>query len=481
VSYEESLKKLIKYCVGHGKQELTPSDLTYKVLTMSQLDELQEKYSIEDVYPLSPMQEGMLFHSLLDENADNYFCQMNYRLKGQLNIKWVEKSFQFLVNRHGVLRTIFFNEWCNRPLQVVLTEIDSCFTYYDIRQEVMEKGGEVVIEQYRRSDRAKKFKLNEDRLIRVSVYRTGEDEFEFIWSFHHIIMDGWCISILISEFDAIYQGCLEGKDVNLPAFQPYSSYINWLEARDTEASLNYWRDYLAGYESLASIPSDRSASMAYKLGTKQLVFNREVTESLRKTCRENGVTLNTLLQCAWGILLAKYNNVKDVVFGAVVSGRPTELNGIETMVGLFINTIPVRIGYQDDDNVRDLLKRIQDAAVEKETHHYNSLSAIQSISALGTALIDHVMVFENYPIAQAIEGGFKNDKETFTVTDLVVFEQTNYNLLLLIEPGMEISIKFIYNSNRYEWQTIEMLTEHLSVVIEQFTQNRNVLIPEITI
>jgi amino acid adenylation domain-containing protein len=468
VTYESRLKQLISYCLNYGKQESTPSDLTYKKLSLAGLNELQHKYDLEDVYPLSPLQEGMIFHYLLDESADHYFVQACYRVTGALNINVAERSLKAIVNRYDVLRTLFLHSGYERTLQVVLRSAAGAFTYKDIREEVGETGREAAVEKYRRSDRARKFRLSEGMLIRLGVYRTGKEDYEFIWSFHHILMDGWCLGILVSEFNDLYKGYLEEREVVLPAVRPYSDYIGWLEQRDKERSLGYWRDYLSGYKSLASIPVDspRAGDQGFSLMTERLVLDRQQTGALRKIGGKYGVTLNTLLQSAWGILLARYNNVRDVVVGSVVSGRPSELPGVEQMVGLFINTIPVRISYEEEESLSDLVRRVQEKATDGEPYHYNSLPEIQSVAGVG-ALFDHILVFENYPIAERVEGVRSSEKGSYRVTHLKIVEQTNYDLTLIIRPGAEVSIEFFYNAGRYEPAGIRRLMGHLAQIIGQ--------------
>ena len=464
-SYEDNLKRLVKHCVGYDRKELTPSDLTYQELSMNQLDELQCRYPIEDVYPLSPMQEGLLFHSLLDEQADHYFNQLSYRLAGSIDISAVEQSLNELMRRYDVLRTVFLHEGYERPLQMVLRERKGAFSFYDVRKEVIENGRETVVQRYRQRDRSEKFRLDQDVLMRVKVYQTDTKEYEFIWSFHHILMDGWCVSIIVNEFSALYQGILDRRKIALPRVQPYSSYIRWLEKQDKQASARYWEHYLAGYESQASLPQDGSRAVGFQRAASSLVLDEPTTTALKQVSATHGVTVNSILQSAWGILLAKYNNTNDVVFGAVVSGRPAELRGIESMVGLFINTIPVRVSYQND-TVEDLLKKVQQRAVDGETHHHLPLSSIQSVSSLGSALLDHILVFENYPIAEEIEGG-SQEREAHTVADLNVFEQASYDLSLVIMPGNTIRINIDYNANRFSSEVIERIKSHLMTIIGQ--------------
>ncbi|WP_245558481.1 amino acid adenylation domain-containing protein, partial [Fulvivirga imtechensis] len=234
-----------------------------------------------------------------------------------------------------------------------------------------------------------------------------------------------------------------------------------------ETSKKFWQNYLAGYESLATLPRDTVVSVEkrHEKSVQKFVLTKERTKALKDISGNYGVTLNTILQTAWGLVLSKYNNTTDVVFGSVVSGRPAELSGIESIVGLFINTVPVRINCNEINTIRDLLQRMQQLAVEGESHHHFPLSEIQSSSALGNALLDHIMVVENYPVAEEIEG--RNDvvDAFYRVTGVEIFTQTNYDLTLVVHPGDEILIDFEYRP-AYTDETISRLIDHFSVVVE---------------
>ncbi|WP_040496073.1 hybrid non-ribosomal peptide synthetase/type I polyketide synthase, partial [Fulvivirga imtechensis] len=477
-TYEGTLESLIDFCSNYDRKVLTPSDLTFNDLSMAQLDNLQDQFKITDVYPLSPMQEGLLFHALLDEQAEHYFNQLSYRLCGEINITFIEHSLNEIMSRYDILRTIFLHKEYDRPIQVVLSNRKGDFSFQDIREEVLESDRKTVVQKYRELDRSAKFRLSKDVLMRVKVYQTGDEDYEFIWSFHHILMDGWCVSIIVNEFNLLYQNFLDRGKISLPAVQPYSRYINWLEKRDKEASVNYWKNYLAGYSNLVSPPYNKPKSKNFRLDTLSLILDEIETNSLKQISATHGVTINSIIQCAWGILLAKYNNTNDVVFGSVVSGRPAELDGIENMVGLFINTIPVRISYEDD-TIKDLLEKVQRNATEGEMYHYLPLSTIQAVSGWGAALVDHILVFENYPVTDEIEG-MDLEKGTGRVVDLEVFEQTSYDLSLIVMPGDNININFDYNANRFSAETIEGMKDHLATVIEQI-ENYNQRVSEIDI
>ena len=475
--YKESLVGLITYCTSLDRKELTPSDLTYKGLSLAQLDELQGLYGIEDIYPLSPMQEGMLFHSLVNVEAGDYFGQTTYQLKGNLDIKAVERSVNELMARYAILRTIFLHEGYARPIQVVLKERKVDFTYVDIRNENPNLSVQESVQAYKEKEKSKTFDLSKDVLMRLVVLQTSEDEFEFIWSHHHVLMDGWCIGIIVNEFIEIYSKTIKNEPVSLPSTKPYATYIEWLENWGKDASEDYWRDCLAAYEAKVTIPQKGAlvtGELPYVLKVQEAKMDKEQTKLMDQFSRTYGVTINTLFQCAWGLLLARYNNVNDVVFGSVVSGRPVEIDGVETMIGLFINTIPVRVSYEGDDTVGDVLMKVQDQIVKSGPHHYYPLSEIQSLSELGGELINHIIAFENFPVTEQIvssEEGVKKEEKPFEIINAGYYVQTNYDLSITIVPSDEFEIRFDYNNNVYEDETITDVISYLKNIILSFVHN----------
>ena len=477
-SYKKMLVELIDYCCSYGKIELSPSDLTYKSIAAEHLDQLQIQFDIEDIYPLSPLQEGMLFHSLLDGDSQHYFEQKTLGINGKLDPVAMEKSMNDLIARYQVLRTVFLYEGLERPLQVVLKERKMDFRFKDVRKQCRESSREEVIQFYKSLDRSHKFDLSKDMLMRVSVLQTGHDEFKIIWSHHHILMDGWCVSIIWRDLEMFYLKNTIGNDFSLPAVRPYANYIQWLENRNKEESAKYWENYLKGYDNLATLPKKALASLegfSINYGVKELFIKEEVTQNLNKLSVQYGVTLNTIIQCVWGVLLAKYNNTNDVIFGAVVSGRSAEIEGVEDMVGLFINTVPVRIKYDDGSSFGQLLQKAQKSALESERHHYNPLSEIQALSEPGRELLDHIMAFENYPIADQIQGA-QDQIDGLNVSGIEIVEQPNYDLWIIVMPGDQIKIKFGYNANVYNSEIIERVSTHFSNIIGQVATCGNVLV-----
>ena len=474
-TYKEELEKLIDHCCQCGYSEWTPSDLTYKKITIEQLDALQHQYEIRDIYPLSPMQEGMLFVSLLESEADHYFEQMSYRVEGIVDIAAVKRTLYELANRYDVLRTKFVYQGYERPLQIVLEKAVTELNYNDVTDRCNKEGEYNVIANCKAADRSIKFDFSEGTLMRLSIYKTGETTYTFIWSYHHILMDGWCISILINDFRMLYGGLKEGKVVQLPAVKPYAHYIQWLQDRDKEAGLQYWERYLEGYEAQATLPMERSASL-YRQASVSIKFSIEETRLLQQLSARYRTTVSTVMQVAWAVLLGKYNNVQDVVFGAVVSGRPAEIPGVEEMVGLFINTVPVRICFDEKDTIAELLQRLQQEMLESTPYHYFSLAEIQSLTPLGNNLLDHVLVFENFPVSDKIRNA---TEESYTITDVEIIEQTNYPYAVIILPGKELTVKLDYNANSYNEASMTLVLTHLKKIIEQILFNTNISIEEV--
>ncbi|MDQ1350870.1 MAG: hypothetical protein QG657_1172, partial [Acidobacteriota bacterium] len=442
-NFQSELKHIIAFCTAKENSERTPSDFTYKGLTIERLQQMLDVYpDVEDIYTLSPMQEGMLFHALLDPLSHSYFEQTAFRLRGELDIPLVEKSLNELVKRHDVLRTAFVHKETKRPVQVVLKNRAVDFYYRDIGHIKDSEEKESFVREFKANDKKRSFDLSNDTLARASILRLDKSIYEFIWSFHHILMDGWCIGIINNEFFQVYTAYARGKAHRLPVLKPYRTYIQWLEKQDQEESGQYWENYLGCFEEQTGIlpPKIKKGGDQTGYSNKKISFELagDQTKILNELAARHNVTLSTLTQAIWGILLGKYTGKEDVVFGAVVSGRPSELDGVESMVGLFINTIPVRIRFHGAMKFHNLLQTIQAEAIAGEAYHYHPLADIQSRGSLKQNLIDHLFVFENYPIGEQIEGyGHENNKNaelslTFKLTDADVFEQTNYDLNVIL-------------------------------------------------
>lgn len=482
--FNSKLVSVIDYCCGYDKTELSPSDLQYKEISIARLNELQHQYDIEDIYTLSPMQEGMLFHSLLDAASKSYLEQKVFSLEGNINLAALEKSINALMGRYDALRTIFLHEGYERPVQLVVKEKKADFQYKDIREECAGDGKEPVLQRYKQGDLSRNFELRKDALIRVTVLRTGETEYEMIWSHHHIIMDGWCSDILWNDFSSYYLHYAVNRQI---AFQPakkFSRFIHWFENADKSESVAYWKNYLLAYNLPARIPGKNATPAASFIRESECVVLNEVQLlALQSLSRHLSVTVNTVLQLAWGILLAKYNNTQDVVYGTVMSGRPSEIDGIERMIGLFINTVPVRVTFNEKDRVGDMLQKLQTGSVNCEQHQYLALPAIQAVSETGRDLFDHILVFENESVLAKTAVARVGDQYDagFVVHNIDIFAQTTYEATVVIIPGEAIKIRLDYNANSFTSHQVKRILLHFLFIIEQVTAHNNMAVGDITL
>ena len=470
--YNESILEIVEYCCTYTNVELTPSDLTFKDITFEQLVKLQQKYQIQDIYPLSPMQEGMLFHSMFASESGSYFGQMSFEIDGKLNAEIFKRSINDLVARHDIFRTVFLYEGYERSIQLVLKEKEIIIEFNDVSQELTTSNIEEIIQKYQAIEKSNPFDLQNDMLMRLRVLQISEKHHAIIWNYHHILMDGWCSAIILDEFREIYSKNSRGQEVILHTVNPYLKYIEWLENKDKNISSIYWKKVLEGYDRLTSFPKKElevSNKTLHSPDFQYLNINKEETGMLYQMASEYGVTINTVIQFVWGMLLAKYNNVDDVVFGTVVSGRPAEIDGIESMIGLFINAIPVRIKYAAEDGLDEILQKIQNNAIENDEHQYHPLSEIQSLSPLGRNLLDHIIIVENYPVIDESDEtqSAKNRREDFPVKNVQMYVESNYDLVLVVVPNDEIQIKVEYNSNVYEYDTINNILNHFNQIIQQ--------------
>lgn len=484
-SYRLELSRIIAHCKEQPVQ-LTPSDLTYKGLSLNVFESIQNKVveqtgeTIEDVYPLTPMQEGMLFHYLYENRSSAYFEQSYYRLNGNLNIKHIQHAIDVLFVRHDILRTVFFHEGMDVPLQVVLKKRKAEFYFEDIRSRFEPSKRDTWVTKFKAKDRQRSFDLSKDVLMRVSVIQTDDSQFDFVWSYHHILMDGWCTIILLNEFFEVYRSMTGGEPWQLPAVRPYRDYISWLLQRDTESSRDYWTHYLENFYDATLLSTFKTGNAGsdiqdYHHKVQTLVLEEKTSTSIYHMAANQKVTVNTMVQTVWAVLLGKYYAVNDVVFGAVVAGRPPEIQGIESMVGLFINTIPVRINWLPDTTFGQLLSQVQQLALESEPHHVYPLAKIQSSNHLKQSLLDHIMVFENYPLGEQMDGlAARNRQEQnldMKVSGIESYEQTNYEFNIIAAAGKHLTLRFLFNQNLYSVEMVNQICEHFERVLIQVLEN----------
>lgn len=443
---------------------------------------MEKKPEIQKVYNLSPMQEGMLFHSLLNPDTNAYNVQASFTATGIVNVDLLEKSLNLLIERHEILRTVFIFENIKKPKQVVIKERQGAIYFENLAHSTDEEKTKYV-DEYLKRDRETPIKLSKDLLIRVSVFKLDDALYKIIITHHHIILDGWCFSIIIRELFQIYKALNNKTTPRLDKAQPYEDYIKWLDRLDKEEALVYWEQYLKGYgQHAAFIQSAEKVDKRYEYAEYMEVIDEARVECLTNIARHNNVTLNTIIETIWGLLLQKFNNCSDIVFGSVVSGRPSELQGIEGIVGLFINTIPKRIKSDGNVSFVDLVKNIQASSLLSEKYSYFQLADIQARTEMKTNLIDHVIVFENYPVEKEVNALIRGDAVYgFSVSEPQMYVMTNYDLNVIFVPGKTLEVRFTYNSSVYSEEFLKVISGYFANIISDITRNPEILVRDICI
>ncbi|MHC5737513.1 non-ribosomal peptide synthetase [Nostoc sp.] len=421
--------------------------------------------NIDDLYELSPMQQGMLFHTLYAPESEVYFEQLVCILQGELNFTGFVQAWQQIVARHPVLRSAFYWEEIEKPLQMVSKQVDLPWEQLDWQNFTPDEQ-QHYLGDFLKCDRQKRFDLSQAPLMRFTVIQLEEYTYQFIWSHHHILFDGWSMQIILKEVLAFYEAHQRGEHLRLIPSRPYREYIEWLQQQDITQANNFWQKNLQGFETPISLTGNREEG-TYNEQTFQL--SQTVTEKLQYAARQHHLTLNNLVQGAWALLLSRYSGESDVIFGATVSGRPPTLAGVDSMVGLLINTLPMRVQVNGKAELLPWLKQLQSQAFEQEQYAYYSLAEIQRLSDVppGMPLFESLLVFENYPLDSAEH----KTKKTLEISHLRCFERTNYPLTVVVNPQSQLSGRIVYDASRFEQETIARMIGHFQTLLAGMATN----------
>ncbi|PLV32323.1 Plipastatin synthase subunit C [Bacillus subtilis subsp. subtilis] len=440
---------------------------------------MPQQPEIQDIYPLSFMQEGMLFHSLYDEQSRAYFEQASFTINGQLDLERFQKSMDAVFDRYDIFRTAFIYKNVAKPRQVVLKQ-RHCHVHVEDISHLNEKDKEHCTEAFKEQDKSKGFDLQTDVLMRISILKWAPDHYVCIWSHHHILMDGWCLGIVIKDFLHIYQALGKGQFPDLPPVQPYGTYIKWLMQQEREEAAEYWKKRLQHFEKASPLPKRTDQMSDGTLQQITFTIPEKETSELQKIAAACGATLNTVFQALWGIMLQKFNSLDDAVFGSVISGRPSELKDVENMVGLFINTIPIRV-QSDFLSFSDLVRSMQKDMTEAEAYSYFPLYDIQAQSALKQELIDHIIVFENTPTQQEIEELNQAGSFDFSVKDFEMEEVTNYRCSVKVIPGRTLYVRIHFHTGTYQPNMMSEIKDYLQHMISDVISDPSLPVSKMTL
>ena len=439
------------------------------------------KSNIKDVYNLTPMQEGMLIAYARNNDDLSHIEQFTFTLECVIDETILTRSLKSLVDKYDTLRSIFSFRKTDTPKQVVVKDATPMFVARDISglrsEDIVSE-----IHKFLQEDRNTRFDLSAELLIRFALFKCGEQCNRLIISFHHIILDGWSMNVLIGDLFDFYSrhskdAAPEIADIHEPF--PYCNYIRWIDQQDKDEAKSYWSEYLSGYESPVGAPYfDSPEGEGVEHAREIMPLGFELSQKLRDIAMQNKVTVNSVFQAAWGVALQKYNNTNDVVFGSVVSGRSASVQGIGAMVGMFINTQPIRVKSNQDDTFIELARRVHRDLFYAIKHEYYPLAAIQKSSPLKNHLLNHVVTFENLPVSEQMKSAGEESGQ-FRIRDVDVYQAAKFDFQLIVYPGDEIEINFVFNKKVFSQQSVEMLARSLNMLLVSVTADPQKLVREI--
>ena len=421
---------------------------------------------IESIYPLTPLQQGMLFHAVLRPEAEAYLIQMHCRLRGQFREELCRLAWQHSMDAHPTLRTAFVWENAEEPVQVVWRSVNVPFEVLDWSQ-FSAADRQARFRQFLEADRKRGFDLAKAPLIRIHLIREAVGDTRMVITLHHLLIDGWSLARLLAEVQANYAAQQAGGPMRSARPRPFRDYVLWLRAQDATPAREFWERRLAGFLEPTSlgIKLRNTRTEDYEYGEEALSLTPELTSRLVQCGRQWQVTLNCVVQSAWLLILSRYSGRADVLTGVTLNGRPGQLSGVEEMIGLFINTLPLRLRVDESLSVRAFVQAVQAALTEITAFQFVSLAEIQKCCPTipGSNLFDHIFVFENYRVEASAAGPADASLE-----EIASYEPTHYPLTCIVEPGTRLTVRIQFNRRCYADNSIRALLQHFHQVLEQW-------------
>jgi amino acid adenylation domain-containing protein len=429
---------------------------------------------IEDIYELTPIQKGILFHSVYAPEEGLYFFQTRFRLRGNLNIDALHRAWQQVVDRHPILRTGFYWENIENPLQVVYRQVNIPLEQQDWR-EMKPAQQERHLQAFLDRDRKQGFDLSQNCLMRLTLIHLAENEYEFIWSRHFIIVDGWSVPVVMDEVVQRYETLAQGQEVALTPGVPFRNYLTWFQQQNPAQAETFWRQLLQGFRTPTPITHLLAGSVENpheQYQDEQIILSEALTHALQNLAKQHQLTVSTLVQGTWALLLSRYSTQRDIVYGCTVAGRPPDLPEAESMVGMFVNTLPVRLKIDLQTPLLDWLTQLQALLVEMRQYEYSSLVEVQTWSEVprGMALFESIVVFENLPVSRRLREGHYS----IEVSDSANLYKINYPLTIVAIPGIPLTLGINYDFRRFEAGTIRAILSQFQTLLAGMAQNPDI-------
>ncbi|ROO87214.1 non-ribosomal peptide synthase protein (TIGR01720 family)/amino acid adenylation domain-containing protein [Actinocorallia herbida] len=460
--WRDALAAVVLRVRRDGAGGRTPSDLPLVRAAQADVELWEAAHpALSDVLPLSPLQEGLLFHARFDADAEDlYAVQLVVDLRGPLDFARLRDAARALLDRHPVLRTVFADTRAGEPVQIVTEGVEPLLTRLDLAAE--------DLSGFLEADRRAPFDLTRAPLLRLTLLRLGDGDHRLVVTNHHLVLDGWSTPLVVRDLFALYEAA---EEADLPErSRPYRDFLAWLARRDRAEARAAWAEVLDGAEGPTLVAGPGAGDGVVPPSEVHDVIPPALTARLARTARATGVTLNTLLSTAWGVALGRITGTSDVVFGMTVSGRPPELAGVESMVGLFINTVPVRVRWTPGDTAADLLTRLQDAQTRVLDHQYLGLTEIQEAAGADGRLFDTLMVFETFPLDTA---DLLDPARAGGLSAEVGWSRgfTHYPLTLMLMPdGDLLRVKLEYRADLYADDAAAVILRRVLSVLEALAE-----------
>ena len=444
--------------VRRGGGGLTPSDIAPARLSQQRIDELERHMRVADVLPLTPLQQGLLFHASAAQGSGDevYAVQLDIAVAGRLDEHRLRDAVHTVVNRHPHLVARFRAQF-DEPVQIIPADPAAPWLYVELEAGAADVAVDEQVEQLCAAERAAVCDLANQAAFRVALIRTAQDRHRFVLTNHHIVMDGWSLSILLQEIFASYHGH------RLPAAVSYRRFVSWLAGRDRDAAQAVWGEVLTGFDTPTLVAAPDRLSLGPR-GMASFRVHEQTTRAVSELARSQHTTVSTVLQGAWAQLLMWLTGQQDVAFGAVVSGRPAEVLGADSMVGLLINTVPVRARSTAATTVADLLTQLQSAHNHTLDHQHLALTEIHRITGQ-ERLFDTVFVYENYPVDTTALSGI----DGLTITEATNRDYYHYPLTIQAVPGRELDLRVQFRTDVFDVASIEALIERFERLLAAMT------------
>lgn len=493
-AYRTSLEEIITHCLGQETGGATPSDFPLVQMRQEDLDALGPSIrQTEDIYPLTALQQGILYHALETPETDAYFYQRGFLLRGALSVPHFQRAWETVANRHAVLRSNYRWEGLNAPVQIVCKSATARIIEADWRglgESEQWSGFDSLLQQ----ERQQGFDFAAASHLRLRLIRVAQDAWWFVWSQHHIVLDGWSMGIVLRDVMQAYHAYQQGQPWRSTAAYVYSDYLRWLAKRDQAQAMDYWQQQLTGFDTPTPLPGGQLQGPS-GYGELSCSLDAVTTRRIQEAAQNQGVTLNTLVQGAWALILGRYSgyrdigDISDVVFGITVSGRSAAVQGIEEWVGLLINTVPLRVRIPGNETVTAWLQQLQRQNFELQAYEDTPLHEIQRVSEVreGLGLFETILVFENYPLDEAL----LKQSDGLAIDLLEAHRphdrddqpgRNNFPLSVIAALHQEkLTLAFSWRNDRVNENVVHALAEYMPPLIEQLATGSSLRLGDISL